>query len=113
MNRLTNRFDKLLHYDNNEVSHYNCSSYIKVLEKLGNLEDLEEELGIDLVTLFKALKNGIYKKDEDLYFEATLRIYNGEYYLCQPYDDKLLHKVYLKDYGKSWALTREELENVN
>ena len=33
------------------------------INKLGQLEDIEEELGIDLVTLFKALKNGFYFKD--------------------------------------------------
>ena len=27
--------------------------------KLADLEDIEEELGIDLITLFKALKNGV------------------------------------------------------
>lgn len=33
------------------------------LTKLRLLEDIEEELGIDLVPLFKALKNGIYVKN--------------------------------------------------
>ena len=33
-----------------------------LLNKLGQLEDIEEELGIDLITLFKALKNGVYHK---------------------------------------------------
>ena len=31
--------------------------------KLGQLEDIEEELGIDLFVLFRALKNGIYVKN--------------------------------------------------
>ena len=30
------------------------------VEKLGKLEDIEEELGIDLITLFEALKKGIF-----------------------------------------------------
>ena len=29
-------------------------------ETIGELEDIEEELGIDLITLFKALKKGIW-----------------------------------------------------
>ena len=93
------------------IKNLNYDNTIAVNQKLGQLEDIEEELGIDLITLFKAIKNGIYKKDEDLCFEATLRMHNGEYYLCQPYDDRLLHVVYLKDYGKTWALAKEELEH--
>lgn len=85
------------------------ANYYDLVEKLGQLEDIEDELGIDLVTLFKAMKYGIYKKNDDLCFEATLRIHNNQYYLCQPYDDVLLHIVHLRDYGKTWALTKEEL----
>ena len=33
--------------------------------KLADLEDIEDELGIDLLTLFKALKNGIYVKTKN------------------------------------------------
>ena len=32
----------------------------KAIDKLGKLEDIEKELGIDLITLFSALKNGVY-----------------------------------------------------
>ena len=39
--------------------------------KLADLEDIEDELGIDLITLFKALKNGIYEILQD-----------GEYQHC-------------------------------
>ena len=41
---------------------YNVGEHI---DKLGQLEDIEKELGIDLITLFKALKNGIYCKIEN------------------------------------------------
>ena len=33
---------------------YTCEEIFDVLQKLGQLEDIEDELGIDLITLFKA-----------------------------------------------------------
>ena len=91
------------------------------IEKLAKLEDLEEELGCDLITLFKALKQGyIYVKLEDgiikrevdmldfkegvrcVLFDKSCQVDNN----LQCYD--MLN--YIQDYGKSWALTREELE---
>ena len=35
--------------------------------KLSQLEDIEDELGIDLITLYKALKNGIYIKNQKIF----------------------------------------------
>ncbi len=93
--------------------------------KLGRLEDIEEELGINLITLFKALKDGInvYYEDEERYqFHNNLRL---EYHktlgwgLVDIYGSicrnnmpmKLEMEFYeLKSYGKTWALTKEELE---
>ena len=88
----------------------------KAIDKLGKLEDIEEELGIDLITLFKALI-GIWVKSTngDVY-------YVGSPYLCFSENEKrelefqfrvgdTWYKV--KDYGKTWALTKEELENEN
>ena len=37
------------------------------VDKLGKLEDIEEELGVDLITLFKALRNGIWTNQEQCY----------------------------------------------
>lgn len=105
MNRLTN---KELHI----VDDIN-----KAIDKLSKLEDIEEEIGIDLVTLFKALKNGFYFKYKD-------KIMNSRYCLFQIRtnlkdnwifdiisDNLFLLSIKLKDYCKTWALTKEELEN--
>ena len=90
----------------------------KVYNKLGRLEDLEEELGIDLITLFKALKEGIYYKTikSGIYHipDTCLELnYNfGEFNIWvngHKMLDGLL--INLKKYGKTWALTREEFEN--
>ena len=87
------------------------------VDKLGKLEDIEEELGIDLITLFKALKKGVYVKF-DSYFgnigeldikivkdNATGICYRNKKWYIQEED------TLIKDYGKTWALTKEELEN--
>ena len=59
MKRLTYRTD------NGEYTGMPNSIEIRTaLEKLSKIEDIEEELGIDLTTLFKALKNGIYFQDD-------------------------------------------------
>lgn len=114
MNRLTkyNYFDDTLYLDTREqIREFNHSLY----KKLKTYEDIEEELGIDLITLNKLRKaDTIYVKffDEiqewnkikvDLrYCKIWYGYYTGKGYgLSQP----------LSNYGKGFALTREELEN--
>ena len=78
-----------------------------IYNKLGQLEDVEDELGIDLITLFKAITDGFYYKDgfgdiEHL-DKQTLHLLVGNRF------QEL--KEQIKDYGKTWALTKEELSN--
>ena len=82
------------------------------IQKLGELEDIEEELGIDLIVLAKALKQGgVYvKSGPKVDWETPMQGFQ----IC---GDKtngitLWSQVRLdpKDYGKTWALTKEELE---
>lgn len=87
--------------------------------KLADLEDIEEELGIELITLFKALKEGIWVKyDSDFGMTnkpkikitkdtATEICYRNKKWYIQE------NETLTKDYGKTWALTKEELENEN
>ncbi len=86
----------------------------EIFDKLGQLEDFEEELGIDLITLLKALDQ------EDVY----VKLPNGRIDKCSFIVEKIADNVfgfsypihedwiyyYLKDYGKTWALTKEELK---
>jgi len=101
------------------------STELDGVHKLGQLEDIEEELGIDLITLFKAFENGIWIK-----FNMGSRTYNwktGEtketgdqvVFHKAPYKilaeniayfRRLFEKEYTENYGKTWALTKEELE---
>lgn len=94
--------------------HYNVNTTLPyILNKLGQLEDIEEELGIDLITLFKAYMNGFYVKGEEekqyIDFENplnTIAFKNKEMF----YGHKWSYQyVKLYDYGKTWALTKEEL----
>lgn len=96
-----------------------------LINKLGQLEDIEDELGVDLITLFKALKDGIWgtmygrpkEQDEILFIEPRsfkLCIHTEEpprfiYIWGWPGPD--YNRYLLKDYGKTWALTREELQD--
>lgn len=107
--------------------------------KLGKLENIEEELGIDLITLFRALKNGCWirkgfygtcylegkaifipseylhlnlydyyteRKNEDSYEESE-----SQEALClfDMYYEDINNIARVRDYGKTWALTEDEL----
>lgn len=103
--------------------------------KLADLEDVEDELGIDLKVLFKALKNGIWSKGgyySDVLEKEPHFVERPEIGLCSYYDEVdenyntilsdrdvmciytydyeiMVRQTRLKDYGKTWALTREDL----
>lgn len=90
-----------------------------IYQKLKQLEDLEEELGIDLIFSLDICKKAnsqkyVYMKDS--YGISKLTFLNDM-------DVELFHhRLYanswgvwmsldLKEYGKEWALTRKELED--
>lgn len=93
-----------------------------VWQKLGQLEDIEEELGIDLITYFEIKKSKIvFMKEEypnneiknDISEMVVRSSQNGidvcyKGFINIPECDISLH---FKDYGKTWALTKEELRN--
>ena len=105
--RLTKKCDNLYYtnakFSSGSVYLDNNGNYTNAsVNKLGQLEDIEEELGIGLDKLFEALKNGIYgkigKKIEHI-LAPHLSWHYGEIYIFK-----------IKDYGKTWALTMGELE---
>lgn len=85
------------------------------IHKLGQLEDIEEELGIELITLFKAYsKPMLYWRYEGKIVPSNDRTMDFDNRCIYAYVDTMTHKIYeFKDYGKTWALTEEELKNVN
>lgn len=71
-------------------------------------------MGIELLVLITAVKVGIYSKQYNAMRKVALthdipkKAKNEQ--LCL-YDEALGQYYYFKDYGKTWALTKEELEN--
>ena len=125
MNRLTYKLDepikiKNLNYEYNKNSKQKISNNM-IFNKLGKLEDIEEEFGCPLDAIFKALKdrklvsiNAISSEKP----EITLGIYkilglmfDGENYVLYIYKDNNLTYVYTKDFGKTWMLYDIEVKN--
>lgn len=87
----------------------------KATEKLHEILEIEDELGIDLITLFKAYSNGFYVKGEKekqyIDFQNALNanaFKNKEMFYGH---ERCYQYVKLYDYGKDWALTESELED--
>lgn len=103
-------------YDKSNV----CGNYLrfnKVYRRLSELEDLEEVLKCDLITLFKALKQGyIYVKLEDEITKRDVDMIDFREGIKGGCLDKSCYiqsfqtLKYINGYGKSWALTEKELE---
>ena len=86
-------------------------NYYDLVYKLGVLEDIEDELELDLITLFKVLKQRfVYDKDQVKIELLGLHIKSDELYLYG-FVENTMHAVYLrlKDYGKTWTITKEKL----
>ena len=131
MNRLTYKLDepiktKYLNYEYKRIPDYgiNRDNYGRISDdmifnKLGKLEDIEEELRIDLIKAVELCKQVNSKKvvyTKERWGIDTIKIINE-------LDIELFsHRLYknvggayvsldLYDYGKTWALTKEELED--
>lgn len=101
-----------------------------VTDKLGRLEDLEEEIGVGLEVLAKALRNGIWVNRNELFegggpfpkpvfvpkpvigmLNYGIKEYPADtiyiYEACYVEDHNV---VRICDYGKTWALAKEELK---
>lgn len=93
-----------------------CFEQSKEYKLLKEYCDIEKELGIDLITLFKALKDGFYARSErdlsKIYFYDFVRlgIYHGRFvfYGADPVT-MLMITVCVADKDRL-ALTKEELQ---
>ena len=102
-------------------------------QKLGQLEDIEDNFGCEFIFLDKICKNGVYC------YKRSIKDFNGNpkrlgdiihiknsdihIELFGVYQEKRMgvsimgcidyvyHSLPIKDYGKTWALTKEELEH--
>lgn len=120
---------KVLDYDPKKTKFFregkydvkDCVMFHNAIDKLGKIEEKEEELEIEVLDLIAAVENGIYSKERDeirtvqlIYTYPTHNFKETDYDktyegLCL-YDDAFGEYYYFKDYGKTWALTKEELE---
>ena len=116
MNRLTKKDNRT------KLGWYANRIEERVYFKLFQLENLEEELGFDLIPLLTALTNGyVFWKDDNFIYKVQINSItncclkvNTWYYANynkngKRYGDEF--SIDFKDYGKTWALSREDLEN--
>jgi len=116
MNRLTEKHNN--HYDLIGQEEDNVKQFSKhidiILDKLGQYEDIDNEIGIDYITLNKLRKiDTIYVKffgEVQEWPQTKLDMRN-----CKIWYGYISGKGYtlsqpLSNYGKGFALTKEELE---
>ena len=96
---------------------------LEIMQENKMYKQLEQELGCPLEVVFKALKDGqvITKHIVGLENPKVILLahkiaeilFNVKNYSLWAYENGCDDGFYLntKDYGKTWALTREELEN--
>lgn len=84
------------------------------INKLAWLEDFEDELNFDLIILFKALKHGFFVKkgsiNEGLISLVKAKDIREINIITESITFNAFDIVLFEDYGKTWALTKEELE---
>ena len=105
MNRLTKKIEKDFYC----TSHYIITNN-DVIYKLGKLEDAEEELGVELTTLFKALRDGVFINEDGIIYKDYIKSieYCSECWFFITKEEEI--EIFFEDYGVTWALTFEELE---
>lgn len=121
MNRLTEykpRIDSMFPYI---LKDDELITELDSIHKLGRLEDLEEELGIDFITLVKMLKDDVYINTGgvvgeigNIYKEQIRSIEHWPVWGFTVGDDDEMKVFHIfKDRGKTWALDKEEFyENI-
>ena len=99
-------------YDTDNTQNMPINNIFKAINKLGRLEDIEEVVGYDLVTILKCLlADELYfrsKKTGQIEFKSPTAISVKCKVIIFAFDNTI---VEFKEYGKTFALTREELEH--
>lgn len=95
---------------------YDLDLFTTLYCRLKQLEDIEEdiksELGIDLITFSKVLKQKFVFNKEKVKVDLLTLVFDIEAnklyiygYIRNTFEDV---RLYAKDYGKTWMLTKEE-----
>ena len=124
---MTHRNNKPIYLDGKNFNE-SLDTFREIVNKLGQLEDIEEELGIDLILLGKAFKQGyifldIKENNKGISkiekFEVGGILFDNESKVWRLTNNDTYDGAYWgslatnKNYGKTWALTKEELSNGN
>ena len=100
--------DTYIEYNKAQYKEMIKPTYEELYLKVNAIEEIQEELGIPLEVLFKALRYGRWdwqKVEKHYVFDNNITLhYNGVCWIIGH------HKTDM--YGKTWALTREELEDA-
>ena len=95
------------------------------IDKLGQLENVEEEMGVDLVKLLSAKEIwvkttdidkkkkeyiNVIKSYKDTDYTFAIQPESGIIYFYGKKDGIIYHYLMLKKYGKTWAFSEEELK---
>ena len=95
-------------HDEQDIKKQKFEIIEKDLDQLEEYRKIEEELGIDLITLFKALKDGIYiNEDGSVYKDCIKSIEHWSDGWGFISNDDYIDMLF-KDYGISSALDKEE-----
>jgi len=82
--------------------------FYDLYNKLGKLEDLEEQIGCPLEILFRALIEGIYHNEK---FEHPLLVLDEDNFKENNFHLVVVGTiVYLEDYKKTWWLKKDKSE---
>ena len=117
MNRLTKYLPNINSMIPYRLKDEELSTKLDSIHKLGILEDIEEELGIELEVIFSALKNGVY------YFNEQGQLIHDYVWLINNYvsvgvPDKISFSfitfserliLLFEDYGKTWSVNKKVL----
>lgn len=100
------------------------------INKLGRYEDIEEKFGCDFIFLDNVCSNGVYCYEQsikdcdsspkgNIVYIPSEDIHVNFFGICKEQRmgvvvmgclDYVYHSLRIKDYGKTWALTKEELK---
>lgn len=72
MSRLTKEEIKQCYQFHSQIREGGKTLLLKVCNELLEYKNIEEKLGIDLITLFKALDNGIYVKNKSTKIKLSI-----------------------------------------
>ena len=117
--RLTKKYHNIYKYnfdtncDSETRELRSIETHNKIVDKLGRYEDIEEKIGCPIDLYFKMCVFGteLYSRPHiDVVQYHHIYKYSIEHKcFCLNVRGQLTPLYYVKDYGKTWAITREEL----